>query len=79
MTDFYIGFSQVYGDSWNPNKLSVKPSNLIVVEAPHSWIYEPKRDFSNYVLLDTLKVNDMPVTFIYGHKDVYLNGKYLCK
>ncbi len=78
VSDFYVGFSQLYGNEWKPDNFKIKPSTLIVVEAPHSWTYESKRDFSNYVLLDTLKVNDLPVTYIFGYKDVYVDGKYLC-
>lgn len=79
ITDFYIGFSQLYGDSWNTDKFSIKPSTLIVVEAPHSWIYEQRRKFTDYTMLDTLKTRGVPVTYLYGHKDVYIDGKYKCQ
>lgn len=76
ITSFYIGKSQINGDSWIRENGA---DTMIVVEGPHSWLYESVRDYQGYELLQKINVNDIDVTYIYGKRSVYPNGKMFCQ
>lgn len=78
ITYFYTRFNQLKGDQHGLNG-HLNADNIIVVEGPHSWeYYEHDRLPDNYVLLHTIYSEGIPVSFIYGDKAVYPEGKLLC-
>ena len=79
ITKFYMGFDQFTKDE---EAFKVGADTLIVVEGPHSWIYDGLREGDipsyAYVLLDTLYNQDYSVTYIWGLKTKYPKGNLLC-
>lgn len=78
VTYFYIRQHQQKGQ-----KQEFKPEgdNLFIAEGPHSWEYFNHEGLSpiEYVLLGEIYSSDYPVTHIYGKRELYPEGKFLCE
>ncbi len=79
ITSFYVGFNQT---PENEEAFKVGADTLVVVEGPHSWIYDGLREGDvptyAYTLLDTFYNQDYSVTYIWGLKTKYPKGKMFC-
>ncbi len=78
ITKFYLSFSQTYPT--RPGLIG-GADNLIYIQGPNSWYYQSidklKADIY-YSLIKTYDNGDYTVTYIFGNKSVYPNGKMLC-
>ena len=76
ITSFYTGRNQIEGDSWRRENGA---DTMIVVEGPHSWLYESERNYSGYNLLYPIESNGINVAYIYGNVNQYPRGTMLCE
>lgn len=82
ITYFYLREHQAQGGLWELQTTNV--DNLIVVPGPHSWVYTGLNgvDEMNFVLLKTIYskyYSEEPISYIYGLKTKYPEGKLLCE
>lgn len=82
ITYFYLREHQAQGGLWELQTTNV--DNLIVVPGPHSWVYTglSGTDLGGFYLLKTIYSEyypDEPISYIYGLKTLYPEGKLLCE
>ena len=82
ITYFYLREHQAQGGLWELQTETV--DNLIVVPGPHSWVYTGLGgvDDKDFILLKKIYskyYSDEPISYIYGLKTLYPEGKLLCE
>lgn len=81
ITYFYLREHQAQGGLWELQTTDVE--NLVVVPGPHSWVYTGLNGIDgNFILLKTIYspyYKEEPISYIYGLKTKYPEGKLLCE
>src|SRR3990167_9682787 len=82
ITYFYLREHQAQGGLWELKTENV--DNLIVVPGPHSWVYTGLNvvDDKDFILIKKIYskyYSDEPISYIYGLRTLYPEGKLLCE